>query len=300
MWVGHELDQPSLHSWTFELVEAALGVPPERREAFIAIACQGSETLRLRVEASLKYAIPDVDGVSDQGLCQPGEVICDCLILRRIGRGGAGEVYKAIHRPLRRLVAVKVLMSMRDDERCAFEREAARIAQLKHRRIVEVYDADFSGRRPVVVMEYVPGQTLRQWLARRGETEGWRRDLPSIVSIMTQVCEALHAAHTRGILHRDIKPENVLLSGEGEELQVKVTDFGVARNVDKPDADIIGTPGYISPEQLDGRTSDVRSDIFSVGVVLYELLVGRHPFLGRNHAETLANTLICDIDFDAD
>src|SRR5262249_10356542 len=299
LWHGHELDEQSLNSWTVELVEAALAVPPDRRDAFVAIACEGSDALRSRVEASLRFAVLDGDVASERGVCAPGDVIGNCLILRRIARGGAGEVYKAIQRPLRRLVAVKVLISLRDDERKAFEREAARVAQLKHRNIVEVYDADFFSRRPVVVMEYVPGQTLRQWLERRAETEHWHPDLPSIVAITRQICDALHVAHMRGIVHRDVKPENVLLTDD-DGIQVKVADFGVARHVDAADIDMVGTPGYISPEQLEGRPPDARADIFSVGVLLYELLVGRHPFVGQNHAQTLANTLTRDVEFDGD
>src|SRR5215470_24279 len=114
LWEGHELDHQSLDSWTFELVEAALSVTPDRRGAFVAAACDGSQPLRSRVEASLTFAMADRDAAFPTGICQPGDVICDCLILRQIGRGGAGEVYKAIQRPLRRVVAVKVLMSLSD------------------------------------------------------------------------------------------------------------------------------------------------------------------------------------------
>jgi len=202
LWQGHEFDEQSLDSWTFELVEAALSVPRQRRGAFVAAACEGSERLRSRVEASLEFAMVAGDDTVEAGICQPGEVICDCLILRQIGRGGAAEVYKAIQRQLRRIVAVKVLMLLRDDERRAFERETVRTAQLKHPNVVEVYAADFASRRPALVMEYVAGQTLRQWLLRRAETEEWQPDLPSTVSITRQICEALHAAHARGIVHQ--------------------------------------------------------------------------------------------------
>jgi hypothetical protein len=166
--------------------------------------------------------------------------------------------------------------------------------------VVDVYDADFSGAWPCVVMEYVAGHTLRQWLSRRRGAHA-RRPAPTIiVSIVRQMCEALRVAHERGIVHRDIKPENVLLSGGDEDCRVKVADFGLARHVDTPNVELMGTPGYIAPEQLNGAAPDRRADIFSVGVVLYEMFLGHHPFEGTNHVDTLANTLTRDPAFDGD
>jgi hypothetical protein len=299
LWQGHEFDESSLDSWTFELVEAALALPPEKRDAFIARACEGSEALWRQVEAAVGFATGTVESSSLGGVCQPGDVVCDCLILRRIGQGGAGEVYKAIQRSLRRLVAVKVLQSIRDDHRLAFEREAARLAQLKSPRIVDVYEADFSCQPPAIAMEYVAGQSLRQWLSDRKDSHETRSDPTTIASIARQTCEALVFAHAHGIVHGDIKPENLLLSGVDDQWQVKVTDFGLARHVSAPHAGVMGTPGYLAPEQLDGAPSTPRSDIFSLGVVLYEMFVGRHPFAGSTVVETLANTLTREPEFDA-
>jgi serine/threonine-protein kinase len=296
LWHAHEFDESALQFWTFELLEAALALPLDKRDAFLAAACDGSDVLRQRVATSLKYAVEDGTPLQS-GVCHPGDVVCDCLILRHVGRGGAGEVYKAIQRPLRRLVAVKVLLSVSHNERLAFEREAASIAQLNDEHVVQVYDADFAASQPSVVMEYVPGPTLRHWLEEQRTTDSWRPDVPVILSIAQQVCRALAAAHTRGIVHGDIKPENVLLSGTGNERSAKVTDFGLARHVDLPQGELAGTAGYMAPEQLTDGICDARVDIFSVGVVLYEMFVGRHPFSGRSTADTLANTVTREPEF---
>jgi hypothetical protein len=185
---------------------------------------------------------------------------------------------------------VKVLHAVRGDERTALAREAARLAQLQDEHIVAVYDADFSSAQPCVVMEYVAGCTLRQWVDRQRDDGPWKPPHNAAL-VAIQVCAALQQAHARGIVHRDIKPENILLTGTGNGHRVKVTDFGLARRVDAPGSDLSGTPGYISPEQLAGAAPDRRADIFSVGVVLYEMLTGHHPFIGSSHAETLWNTL---------
>ena len=209
---------------------------------------------------------------------KPGNVVRDCLILCQIGRGGTAEVYKAIQRPLRRLVAVKVMYRIRQEERAALAREASITARLRHEHIINVYDADFAGEQACVVMEYVEGITLREWI-RRGK-EGMRLPPPNTVvrSIAEQIASALEEAHSHRIIHRDIKPENILLSKAGSTYRLKVVDFGLARYASGPAGTVAGTPGYISPEQLGGKAPDERADIFSLGVVLYEMVTGEHPF----------------------
>jgi tRNA A-37 threonylcarbamoyl transferase component Bud32 len=293
LWHGHEFSPDELEAWAFEVAEAAIALTPERRAEFLARACEGSQELLRDVASLVDFSLPASEHIASESVCQPGEIVCDCLILRRIGSGGAAEVYKAIQRSVRRLVAVKVLLSVRDDERLALARETARVGQLAGSHVVGVYHADFDSDRPCVVMEYVAGYTLREWLERQRRVDPWQPAHESITSIATQVCDALAEAHARGVVHRDLKPENILLTESGGELLVKVADFGLARHVDSPDPGVMGTPGYISPEQLTGASFDQRADIFSLGVVLYEMTVGRHPFMGDSHAETLANTLRC-------
>ena len=218
-------------------------------------------------------------------------MVRDCLILCCIGKGGAAEVYKAILRSLRRLVAVKVIHRMHDEERAALAREAGITSRLHHEHIIGVYDADFAGEKPCVVMEYVEGITLRDWLRREKEANRLSPSSAVVRSIAEQVVDAIEEAHSHKLIHRDIKPENILLSTYGGSCRVKVVDFGLARYAAGPQGSVAGTPGYISPEQLCGNAPDERADIFSVGVVLYEMLTGEHPYWGRNDLETFHNTL---------
>src|SRR5437868_3150014 len=202
-----------------------------------------------------------------------------------IGRGGMAEVYRARDLRLERVVAVKTLRSdlARDQTfQARFRREAQSAASLNHPSIVAVYDTgeDMSepAHIPYIVMEYVDGRTLRDLL--RDD----RRLLPErAVEITDGVLRALDYSHRNGIVHRDIKPGNVMLTRSG---QVKVMDFGIARAVSDAQAtmtqtaQVIGTAQYLSPEQARGERVDARSDLYSTGCLLYELLTGRPPFLG--------------------
>ncbi|MDQ3931187.1 MAG: protein kinase, partial [Chloroflexota bacterium] len=214
-------------------------------------------------------------------------VIADRYELRnRIGTGGMAQVYLGVDRVLGREVAVKVLHpeSATDPtfvER--FRREAKAAAALNHPNVAAVYDwgsisASDPAAYPVyyMVMEYVPGENIKELLERRGP-------LPEAeaLGIASQVTSALRAAHQRGLVHRDVKPHNVLIDPEG---QAKVVDFGIAHAVGLAHLTqtnaVSGTAFYLSPEQAQGRTTDARSDIYSLGVVLYEMLTGHVPFEG--------------------
>ena len=199
-------------------------------------------------------------------------------ILERIGTGGMAVVYKAKCHRLNRLVAVKILKSdlaQDEDFRRRFNAEAAAVAQLSHPNIVSVYDVSRGGDTEYIVMELIDGITLKQYMEKRGQLN-WRESLHFI----TQIMRGLSHAHSRGIVHRDIKPQNVMVLRDGS---VKVADFGIAcleNSAQTLTQEALGSVHYISPEQARGDRTDARSDIYSAGVVLYEMLTGRLPFEG--------------------
>ncbi|HEX9888358.1 MAG TPA: Stk1 family PASTA domain-containing Ser/Thr kinase [Nitriliruptorales bacterium] len=195
-----------------------------------------------------------------------------------LGRGGMAEVYEAHDEVLDRRVAVKVLLDrFREDAQfvARFRREAQAAASLNHANIVAVYDTGDHDGLPFIVMELVRGKSLQQAVREGGLTED------RALEICAEVCAALSYAHGRSLVHRDVKPGNILLSESG---QVKVTDFGIARAINAETvtqtAAVLGTAAYLSPEQAQGQAVDERSDIYSLGVVLYELLTGQQPFQG--------------------
>ena len=204
-------------------------------------------------------------------------------LLRRLGRGAMAEVYLAEQISLGRQVAVKVLKSNLATDATYVERfqhEARAAAQLIHANIVQIYEVGFADGVHFIAQEYVQGMNLAELLARRGPPE-----LARMLAIVRQVSAALDKAAAHGIVHRDIKPENIMLSAGGE---VKVADFGLARLYSPDTAHnltqvgiTMGTPLYMSPEQVEGRALDARSDIYSLGVTAYEMLAGEPPFRGE-------------------
>jgi hypothetical protein len=288
LWERHEFTSDELAFWGREIFEAALEVPEHRRVALVDTLCAGSDRLRRYCEALLANSWSDVSVASFAGALSAGDLIQDCVVLRPIGRGGMGEVYKAIQRPLRRLVAVKVVTSGRAT--ASFEREAVTAASVVHPNIVSVYDASLDAASPCVVMEYVEGITLREYLARRHSGD-ISPDTRTIRSIIRQAAQAVGEAHRRGLIHRDLKPENILVVKRETDFIVKVVDFGLARRIDTPAGPAVGTAGYMAPEVLSGSSSDSRLDLFALGVVLFELVTGEHPFTGRSDAETHFNTI---------
>ena len=199
-------------------------------------------------------------------------------ILERIGTGGMAVVYKTRDHRLNRLVAVKILkpeLAQDADFRRRFNAESQAVAQLSHPNIVSVYDVSRGGDTEYIVMELIDGITLKQYMQKRGQLN-WRESLHFI----TQILRGLSHAHSRGIVHRDIKPQNVMVLRDGS---VKVADFGIAcleNSAQTLTQEALGSVHYISPEQARGERTDARSDIYSSGVVMYEMLTGRLPFEG--------------------
>ncbi len=209
-------------------------------------------------------------------------------ILSTLGTGGMAVVYKAEDAVLGRRVALKTLherYAEEDSFRARFKQEARAMASLDHENIVKVYDISGDGEVPFIVAEYVGGGDVGGMLRR---APGGRLDLHSVREITTQLLRALAYAHRRGVIHRDIKPSNILLTEEGK---VKVADFGIARIVEEEESaenpgEIIGSARYMSPEQLRGDETTPRSDIYSVGILLYHCLTGRPPFSGDARSVT--------------
>ncbi|HSB49697.1 MAG TPA: serine/threonine-protein kinase [Burkholderiales bacterium] len=204
-----------------------------------------------------------------------------------LGKGAMGVVYKGFDPHIRRTVALKTIRKELVDEDQAstllarFKNEAQAAGRLSHPGIVGVYEWGEAGELVFLAMEYVEGNSLREYFNR-----GTRFDSPDAVSVMAQLLDALHYAHQQGVWHRDIKPANIIIMKNGK---LKVADFGIARidssNLTQTGA-IMGTPGYMAPEQYSGHPVDWRADIFSAGVVLYQLLTGSRPFTGS--PETIA------------
>jgi len=220
------------------------------------------------------------------------ERIGNCRILGEIGSGGMAIVYKAVQEPLGRVVAIKALKaSIAMDSQFAkrFEREAHFMASLQHENILHVHDFVKDGRSMYIVMEYVEGIDLYDLLERAP-----RLPVEVAAIIALQVARALDYAHFRGIIHRDIKPANVMISKQGE---VKLMDFGIARDDKLSDLTEtgtgLGTPSYMSPEQILGDKLDYRSDIFSLGIVLYQMLTGAKPFV-EDEARTVMQKIRLD------
>jgi eukaryotic-like serine/threonine-protein kinase len=277
------------------LYEAASVLPSEERVAFLREACDGNEALREEVQSLLASegtagdflnagALHDAADllVQDNLLSLVGERLDSYEVLSLIGTGGMGEVYRAHDSRLGRDVAIKVLPALvteSADARSRFEREARAVAALSHSNIRSLYDVGKSRGRMYAVMELLEGETLRARLL------GGPLPIRKAVEIGAAIADGLAAAHTKGIVHRDLKPENVFITTDGV---VKVLDFGLAKTlepiapqaVDRQagDDDPGGTYGYMSPEQASGGKVDARSDLFSFGCVLYEMIIGRRSF----------------------
>ena len=199
-------------------------------------------------------------------------------IMEQIGMGGMARVFRALDHRLNRQVAVKILREdlAEDAElRRRFHEESQAVAMLSHPNIVAVYDVSRSSDLEYIVMELIDGITLKQYMQKKGNKLNWREALHFI----TQIVKALGHAHSRGIIHRDIKPQNIMVLRDGS---VKVADFGIARIMSAAQTTLtqeaLGSVHYISPEQARGSHIDARADIYSAGVVLYEMLTGRLPF----------------------
>lgn len=221
-------------------------------------------------------------------------------IIRKIGDGGMAFVYEAKDRLLNRTVAVKVLRpEFVDDEEflSKFKREAEAVASLSHPNIVNVYDVGEDGRVHYIVMEFIDGQNLKEIIQNEGTLDEY-----TALDITKQIAMALSAAHKKGIVHRDIKPHNILISNEGRI--VKVADFGIAKAVSNSTmtniGSIIGSVHYFSPEQAKGKYVTSNADLYSLGIVLYEMLIGKVPFRGDSPISIALQHINDEIEFTQD
>src|SRR6266568_6776319 len=232
-------------------------------------------------------------------------IIGDYSVLSKIGEGGMGEVYRARDAKLGRDVAIKVLpasLSENADRLNRFEQEAQAAGALNHPNILSIYHIGTHDGAPYIVSELLEGETLRERLGAHASSV----PLPQrkAIDYALQIARGLAAAHEKGIVHRDIKPDNIFITNDG---RVKILDFGLAkltgasetqsqteiptRRVDTDPGTVMGTMGYMSPEQLKGQPADHRSDIFSFGAILYEMLTGKRAFRGDSMAETMSAIL---------
>jgi tRNA A-37 threonylcarbamoyl transferase component Bud32 len=212
-----------------------------------------------------------------------GERIADRYELEEVvGHGGMSTVYKAHDSLLERNVALKVLHQQYNEDEDFVERfkhEARSVAQLQHPNIVTVIDRGEEDGRQYIVFEFIDGENLKELVVRKG-----RLDLRDALEIANEIAHGLAFAHDHGLVHRDVKPQNVLLNGDG---RAKVTDFGIARSLDvdhgvTQTGTILGTSNYIAPEQASGQPVDAHTDVYSLGIVLYEMLTGELPFPGES------------------
>ena len=298
------------------IFQVALGLEPAKRAAYLDEACSGDEVLRSQVESLItsdEGGLSFIDEpafdmaarvlASDEPALSAGDQIDRYTVLSLLGSGGMGEVYLAHDEKLDRRVALKLLPTYftRNQERLRrFQHEARAASALNHPNIITIHEIGEVDERHYIATEYVDGETLRQRM-KHGPLS-----VDESLDITIQVCSALTAAHKAGIVHRDIKPENIMLRGDG---YVKVLDFGLAklseRREQPPDVGdvdnfeissglLMGTVKYMSPEQARSEQVDPRSDIFSLGVVLYEMLTGHAPYEGKTASDLISAILSSD------
>lgn len=294
------------------LYHSALEQPPEQRRAFMAAACAGDNDLRSLLDDLLSQSEPS-NGLIAQPIWEVvagsaryadqisiGTKLGSYEILGALGEGGMAKVYRAIDTRLDRAVAIKV---SGEQFTARFEREARAISALNHPNICTLYDVG----QNYLVMELVEGETLAQRIERTGPLP-----LEEALDIGVQIAQALEAAHSKGIVHRDLKPANVKLTPQG---RAKVLDFGLAKSIPSEPAgervarspsgtatesqagQVLGTPGYMSPEQARGHDVDTRTDVWAFGCLLYTLLTGRPAFRGDSTEETITAVLERDPDW---
>jgi hypothetical protein len=284
---------------------------PAERATFVDQACGADASLRQRVEALLRshegatdfMDVPVVEQLAGDGggldflapSQRSGSLGClgNYEVLEVVGRGGMGMVFRAFDTKLHRVVAIKALapqLATGSASRVRFVREARAAAAVSHDNIVAIHSVEDAGPVPYLVMQFVDGPTLQKKLDRTGELS-----LKEILRIGLQVAEGLAAAHRQGLVHRDVKPANILLENGVE--RVKITDFGLARAGDDASLTgsgvVAGTPMYMSPEQADGLPVDFRSDLFSLGSVLYAMCTGRPPFRAPSSMAVLKR--VCEV-----
>jgi eukaryotic-like serine/threonine-protein kinase len=288
-----------------QLVDAALELEAGKRAAFLDQACLGDSDLRREVDSLIQACLKAENFIEkpamefaarslaqDSGLSFTGKIIRRYEISTLIGVGGMGEVYLAHDQQMHRKVALKLLpaeFTKSPDRVVRFQRESRAASSLNHPNILTIYEIGEERGIHFIASEYIEGDTLRRKMNRGAP------GLKEVLEIAEQMASALMAAHTAGIVHRDIKPENIMIRHDG---YVKVLDFGLAKLTEASDSSqsgaeqitqsgaVLGTINYMSPEQARGEEIDSRTDIFSLGVVLYEMVTGVNPFKGNSIAET--------------
>src|SRR5438045_450006 len=290
-----------------ESFHAAVALAPHERANYLNQACDGDLTLQRAVESLLKSHEEEnnfVDAPAYQAAAQmladddefkAGQTVAHYQIVSLLGEGGMGTVYLAEDTKLRRRVSLKFLSTSftQDHERLRrFEQEARAASALNHPNILTIHEIGEIDGHPFIATEFIDGQTLREHTAKA------LIKLEEALDVAAQVASALAAAHQAGIIHRDIKPENIMIRHDGF---VKVLDFGLVKLTEKGATDseastlvntdagvVMGTARYMSPEQARGKKVDARTDIWSLGVVLYELVAGRLPFEGGTPSDVLS------------
>ena len=286
---------PEQHKRVKELFDAVLDLDPSDQESLLAKRC-GDDEIRAEVRSLLREhkqlegfmeepALPAVPSASSESSRQPPVNDTDLSNIGKryeglveVGAGAQGAVYQARDRETNEVVALKILRpeiaaNQREMER--FKNEVCLAHQITHKNVCRIHEFGRADGTAYISMEFVDGDTLRQMINRLGSLT-----VRSSVKIAQQICAGLREAHAKGIVHRDLKPENIMLDRDG---LVKVMDFGIARSIEAGTATTgfhVGTPGYMAPEQVEGRAADPRSDIYSLGLIIYEMLTGSAAFEG--------------------
>jgi serine/threonine protein kinase len=291
-------EQPERLDQLEALYNEALALPAAERPAFLGRVCGNDSSLLAELTSLLGYEKKAEGYLNTSAMNVVAEALAEnsagvlidrmlgrYQLLSLVGRGGMGEVYCAVDTRLNRLVAVKVLppyLANDPEWLRRFEQEARAVAALNHPHICTVHDIGSDDRMHYMVFEYLIGELLSDRLSR-GDLP-----LPEALGYAAQIGEALMHAHEHGIIHLDLKPQNIMLTRTG----VKVFDFGIAVLSDTGiSASGGGTPGYLAPEQREGRATDARTDVFSFGVVMYELFTGRSPFDKQNETPRLISDI---------
>src|SRR5437773_2119167 len=289
------------------LLQSSLEAEPAKRPAFLMEACGDDQSLYAEVQSLIRsheragtfienpaFAVMAASLIDQASVSNIGKTLGHYKILQRLSAGGMGEVYLAEDTRLRRKVALKILPAIftREVERVhRFQQEAQAVSALNHPNIVTIYDIGQIASHHFIATEFIDGETLRQRMSRGRVTNG------EAINIACQVASALAAAHHAGIVHRDIKPENIMVRSDG---LIKVLDFGLAKLIERGDTVslvntnqgiVMGTAHYMSPEQARALVVDERTDLWSLGVVLYEMVAGQSPFAGETSTDVMVSIL---------